>query len=207
MPKQTIEVMVDGGKASAGPPLGPALGPLKINVADVVAAINEKTKDMAGMKVPVKVIVDTDTKTFEIETGSPPTSSLIKKEINLEKGSGETGTGRVGDLTNEQAKKIARIKFGSDDKSSVSQVEGTGRSMGVTVGEGQVSEEEIKAAEEAAKAHAEEAAAKAAEAEQKAEGAAEGAEPGEQAKEGAPTEEKSVEEGEAKEKKEEKKEE
>ncbi len=206
MPKQTIEVMVDGGKASAGPPLGPALGPLKVNIGEVIAAINEKTKDMAGMKVPVKVIVDTDTKTFEIETGSPPTSSLIKKEIKLEKGSGETGTGRVGDLTTEQAKKIARIKFGSDDKPSVSQVEGTGRSMGVTVGKGEVSEEEVKAAEDAAKAHAEEAAAKAEEAEKK-EAAAETGEPAregeakEEAKEGAA-------EGEpAKEKKSEKKEE
>jgi len=205
MPKQTIEVMVDGGKASAGPPLGPALGPLKINIGEVIAAINEKTKDMAGMKVPVKVIVDTDTKTFEIETGSPPTSSLIKKEIGLEKGSGETGTGRVGDLTVGQAKKIARIKFGSDDKPSVSQVEGTGRSMGVTVGKGEVSEEEVRAAEDAAKAHAEEAAAKAEDAEKKEaaaetgepakegeakEGAKEGAAEGEPAKEGKKPEKK-----------------
>ena len=168
--------MVDGGKASAGPPLGPALGPLKVNIGEVIAAINEKTMDMAGMKVPVKVIVDTDTKRFEIEVGSPPTSSLIKKEINLDKGSGETGTGRVGNLTIEQAKKVARIKFGTDDESVVSQIKGTGRSMGVTVGEGEVSEEEKRAAEEAAKASAEAAA----EAEKKPEEGTEG-----EAKEGA----------------------
>jgi len=137
------------------------------------------------MKVPVKVIVDTDTKKFEIEVGSPPTSSLIKKEINLDKGSGETGTGRVGNLTNDQAKKIARIKFGTDDKSAVNQIKGTGRSMGVTVGEGEVSEAEKQEAEDAAKASADAVA--------DAEKPAEGAAPveGEEAKEGA--------EGEAKE--------
>lgn len=157
MPKQTVEAMVDGGKASAGPPLGPALGPLKVNIGEVIAAINEKTKDMAGMKVPVKVTVDTETKKFEIETGSPPASSLIKKELKLEKGSGEAGTGRIGNLTKEQAKKIARIKFGTDDDAAVRQIEGTGRSMGVTVGKGEVSEAEKKEAADAAKAHAEEA--------------------------------------------------
>jgi len=197
MPKQSIDAMVDGGKASAGPPLGPALGPMKVNIGEIIAAINEKTKDMAGMKVPIKVIIDTDTKAFEIEVGSPPTSSLIKKEINLDKGSGETGTGRVGNLTIDQAKKIARIKFGSDDDSCVSQIKGTGRSMGVSVGEGEVSESEKQAAEDAAKASADAVA----EAEKPAEGAApaegeaaegeaadgeakEGAETGEQAKDG-----------------------
>jgi large subunit ribosomal protein L11 len=136
MAKQTIEALVDGGKASAGPPLGPALGPLGVNIGEVINAINEKTKDMAGMKVPVKVIIDTETKEFGIELG-------------LKKGSEEPGKKRVGDLTHEQAKKIAKIKFNSDDDASLRQVEGSARSMGITVGKGEVTEEEIKAYEEA----------------------------------------------------------
>jgi large subunit ribosomal protein L11 len=149
MAKQTIEALVDGGKASAGPPLGPALGPLGVNIGEVIAAINEKTRDMAGMKVPVKVIVDTETREFEIEVGTPPTSALIKKELNLKKASEEPGKKRVGDLTPEQARKIARIKFGSEDEAGSRQVEGTARSMGITVGKGEVTEEELKAYEEA----------------------------------------------------------
>jgi large subunit ribosomal protein L11 len=161
MPKQTIEALVDGGKASAGPPLGPSLGPIGVNIGEVIAAINEKTRDMAGMKVPVKVIVDTDTKQFEIEVGTPPTSALIKKELGLQKASEEPGKKRVADLSPDQVKKIARIKFGSDDDSAFRQVEGAARSMGISVGKGEVTQEEVnayeetKAAEEAAKAQAE----------------------------------------------------
>ena len=79
---ETIEALVDGGQASAGPPLGPALGPMGINIKAVIDKINEETKAFDGMKVPVKVIVDTSAKTFEIEVGTPPTSSLIMKELN-----------------------------------------------------------------------------------------------------------------------------
>lgn len=155
MAKQTVEAMVEGGKASAGPPLGPALGPLKVSIPDVVAAINEKTKDMAGMKIPVKVIIDTDTKAFDIEVGSPPIAALIKKELGLSKGSEEAGKKRIGDLTMEQAKKVARMKFGSDDEPFVNQVKGTARSMGITVGQGAVTEEEMKQYEEQKKAEEE----------------------------------------------------
>ena len=171
MTKQTIESLVDGGKASAGPPLGPALGPMGVNIGDVISAINEKTRDMAGMKVPVKVIIDTDAKGFEIEVGTPPTSALIKKELNLKKASGEPGKQRIADLTVEQARKIAKIKFGSDDDSAVKQVKGTARSMGITVGEGTVTEEEKQAYEEA---KAEEDAAKKAAEKPKGEGTEEG---------------------------------
>jgi large subunit ribosomal protein L11 len=193
MAKQTIEALVDGGKASAGPPLGPQLGPMGVNIGDVINAINEKTKDMAGMKVPVKVIVDTDTKEFEIEVGTPPTSALIKKELDLSKGSEEPGKKRVGDLTPEQAKKVAKIKFNSDDDASLKQVEGSARSMGITVGKGEVTEEEIKAYEEAKAAEEAEKAA--------AEAAAAAVPEGEE----APAEEEAPsEEGEEKEEKEEK---
>ena len=135
MSKTTIEALVEGGKASGGPPLGPALGPTGINVSEVVAAINEKTKDFEGMKVPVKVIVDTESKTFDIQIGTPPTSALIKKELGLEKGSGDGKP--VGDLTFQQLLKITRMKedalLGSDLKARVKEVLGTCISMGITV--------------------------------------------------------------------------
>ena len=79
--KKSISALVSGGEASAGPPLGPALGPMGINVLQVVNTINEKTKEFHGMKVPVKVDVDPDTKKFNVEVGVPPTTALIAKEV------------------------------------------------------------------------------------------------------------------------------
>ncbi len=157
MGKHTVEVMVEGGRATPSPPLGPSLAPLRVNIGQVVAGINEKTRDLAGMQVPVKVTVDTDKKTFTIDVGSPPVSALVKRELSLEKGSAEPGKFRVGDLTEEQVARIARAKFGSDDESLRSQVRGTCRSMGITIGRGAVTQEELKAQEaEKARLRAEE---------------------------------------------------
>ena len=78
---ETIEALVDAGKASAGPPLGPSLGPTGVNVKDVVDEINSKTKEMAGMQVPVKIKID-DKKGFTIDIGTPPASSLIKQVLD-----------------------------------------------------------------------------------------------------------------------------
>ena len=110
MAKETIESLVEGGKATAGPPLGPALGPMKVNIGQVIAKINEKTKDFKNMQVPVKVIVDTDTKEFEITVGTPPASALILKEAGIEKGSGTPNTDKVADLLIPQIIKIAKMK-------------------------------------------------------------------------------------------------
>ena len=138
MAKETIEILVDGGKASAGPPLGPALGPTGINVGNVVNAINEKTKDYAGMKVPVSVIIDTGTKTFEIEIGTPPTSALIKKELGLEKGS-QKGDEIVGNLTIDQLIKVTNMKrdalLGNSLKAASKEIVGVCISMGVSIEE------------------------------------------------------------------------
>jgi len=137
MGTEVVEVLITGGKATAGPPLGPAIGPLGINVMKVVNEINEKTKDYEGMSVPVKIIVNTDDKTFKIEVGIPPTSALIKKELNLEKGSSEPRHKMVGNLTMEQAVKIAKMKMDSmlsyTLKNATKEVVGTCISMGVTV--------------------------------------------------------------------------
>ncbi len=198
--EQTVAVVVEGGKATAAPPLGSALGPLGVNIQAVVDNINEKTGEMAGMKVPVKVIVDTGTKEFRIEVGKPPASALILKELNTEKGSALPGKDRAGDLTPEQVKKIAKAKFGSDEEQSVNQIKGTCRSMGVTIGEGAVTQEELRKAEEdkvhvmeeeAAEEGKEEAAPEeAGEEEKKGEAAEEGKEEAAPSKEGTPPEKK-----------------
>ena len=113
MAKETVEVLIEGGTATPGPPLGPAIGPLGINMMQVVEQINAKTSDFAGMKVPVKVIVDSTTREFEIEVGTPPTTALILEELKLEKGSQDPGMDKVADLSIEQALKIAKMKFDS----------------------------------------------------------------------------------------------
>ena len=108
MAKQTVDVMVSGGKATAAPPLGPALGPTGLNLGEVIKTINEKTKDFVGMNVPVKVVFDDKDKTFEIEIGTPPAAELIKKEAGIEKGAGNPKTDMVADLKLEQLIKIAK---------------------------------------------------------------------------------------------------
>ena len=131
-----IKAMVDGGKASAGPPIGPALAPTGVNIGDVVAKINEKTASYAGMKVPIKVIINAN-KTFEIEVGSPPMSALIKKEAGISKAAGNPKTEKVGNITIEQARKIAEMKIEDINsfniKAAVKEVVGTCDSMGVHV--------------------------------------------------------------------------
>ena len=134
---ERLNVLVDGGKATPGPPLGPALGPLGVNIVEILKAINEKTKSFEGMKVPVTLLVDPKTKAFTIEVGTPPTSALITKELKIEKGSGDPGKTRVGNLSLVQAIKVANMKAdamqGKSLKARVLEVVGTAVSMGVTV--------------------------------------------------------------------------
>ena len=134
---ETIKALVDGGKASAGPPLGPALGPLGVNIMQIINTINDKTKQFDGMKVPVKVIVDPKTKDFEIEVGTPPATSLILKELGLEKGSGSAGTHKIGNLTVDQAIKVAKMKYdnllGKELKQKTKEIIGTCVSVGISV--------------------------------------------------------------------------
>jgi len=132
-----LDVLVEGGKATPGQPLGPTLGPLGVNVIQVVNAINEKTKAFAGMKVPVTLTIDPKTKAFEVKVGTPPVSALILKELGIEKGSGSAKATKVGNLKVEQVQKIAEMKkdsmLGKDKKSRFREVVGTCVSMGVTV--------------------------------------------------------------------------
>lgn len=135
--KKTLDTLVAGGHATAGPPLGPALGPLGVNVLAIVNKINELTKDYVGMKVPVKIIVDVETKEFEVQVGVPTTAALVVKELGIEKGSGNPKIEKVGNLTMEQVAKIAKIKYpellASNLKKAAKEVLGVCVTMGVNV--------------------------------------------------------------------------
>jgi large subunit ribosomal protein L11 len=135
--KKVVELLVSGGQANAGPPLGPALGPLGVNIMAVVTKINELTRDYAGMKVPVKVAVDVENKTFDVTVGTPTASALIVAELKVEKGSGTPNTVKVGNLTMEQIVRIAKIKrtelLAQTLKSAAKEMLGTCVSLGVTV--------------------------------------------------------------------------
>jgi large subunit ribosomal protein L11 len=148
---ETIEALVDAGKATAGAPLGPALGPKGVNIMQVINAINDKTKQFQGMKVPVKIIIDPKTKDFEVQVGTPPASSLILREVNAEKGSGSPSKTKIGNLTVDQAVKIAKMKFdsmlGKDLKKKTKEIIGTCTSIGVTV-EGKTPKQVLKEIDE-----------------------------------------------------------
>lgn len=150
MAAQTLDAMVEGGKASAAPPLGPALGPMGVNIGQVIAEINKKTADFRGMQVPIKITIDDD-KSFTISVGTPPASALIKKEAGLEKGSGNPLADKVADIRIEQVIKVSKMKV--DDLSGIDmfqrckEVCGTCNSMGVMV-EGMSGRDAIKAINE-----------------------------------------------------------
>ncbi len=135
--KKVIELLVSGGQATAGPPLGPALGPLGVNVLVIVNKINELTKDYSGMKVPVKVRVDPETKEFEVSVGTPTASALVVSELKVEKGSGTPNTQKIGNLSLEQVIRIAKIKreelLAKNLKLAAKEILGSCVSMGVTV--------------------------------------------------------------------------
>jgi len=85
MGEKIIEALIEGGKATPAPPLGPQLAIFKVNIGKIIQDINEKTKEYEGMKVPIKIIINDETKEHRIEIGTPPVSSLIRKELGLEK--------------------------------------------------------------------------------------------------------------------------
>jgi large subunit ribosomal protein L11 len=135
--KKAINALVTGGEASAGPPLGPALGPLGVNVLGIVNEINKQTGDFKGMRVPVKVEVDLETKQFTVTVGTPTTSALIAKESGIPKGSSKPNTDLVGDLTIDKVIGIAKSKmansYAKTVKAAAKEVVGSCISMGVKV--------------------------------------------------------------------------
>jgi large subunit ribosomal protein L11 len=133
---KTVEALVDAGNATPGPPLGPALGPLGVNIKAVIDEINNKTQGFKGMKVPVKIEVD-DQRNFTVTVGIPPTSSLLLSEAGVEKGSGTPKTEKIGNISFDQVVKIAKMKSESmlavGLKPAVKEAVGTCVSIGLTI--------------------------------------------------------------------------
>ncbi len=132
-----INCLVEGGKASGGPPLGPALGPTGLNIMQVVQKINDLTAEYAGMKCPVTVIVHPDTKTFDVKVKTPPASALLIKEAKAEGGSAKPNAEKIGNLTLDQVIKVAQKKreviYAKTLKTATKTVLGTAITCGLTV--------------------------------------------------------------------------
>ena len=132
-----IKVLADGGSMAPGPALSQKLGPLGINMGQVIQKVNDATKNFKGMKVPVEIDVNPITKNVEIKVFSPPTSELLKKEISVEKGSGAQDKIKVGNLSIEQVIRVAQTKQGNmlsrDLKAAVKNVVGTCVSLGILI--------------------------------------------------------------------------
>ena len=131
-----IKLQIPAGKATTAPPVGPALGQHGVNIMAFTKEFNERTKNDAGMIIPVVITVYAD-RSFTFVTKTPPAAVLIKKECNIEKASGEPNKNKVAKITKEQLKKIAEIKMpdlnAGSIESAISMIAGTARSMGVEV--------------------------------------------------------------------------
>lgn len=131
------KLQIEGGKATPAPPVGPALGSTGINIMQFTKEFNEKTAQLAGMKVPVVVYINKKDKSFSFITKVPPVTNLIKKEINLKKGSSRSNKDKVAKMTKAQVQKIAEMKMpdlnAASLETAMSMVKGTARSMGIEV--------------------------------------------------------------------------
>lgn len=136
--KGEIKLQIMAGKATPAPPVGPALGQAGVNIVDFCKAFNAKTaaKDLEGLIVPVVITVYTD-RSYSFVTKTPPVAVLVKKAVNLAKGSGEPNKNKVGKITQKQVEEIAKIKMPDlncfDLEAAMRSVAGTARSMGVDV--------------------------------------------------------------------------
>ena len=131
-----IKLQIEAGKATPAPPVGPALGGSGVNIMDFVKQFNDRTAKQAGLIIPVVITVHPD-KSFDFITKEPPVAVLIKKSINLAKGSGKPNREKVGKITKAQIEEIAKQKMpdlnAGSLETAMSMVAGTARSMGVTV--------------------------------------------------------------------------
>lgn len=132
-----VKLLVEGGEMKPGPALSQKLGPMGINVSQVMQRVNEATKDFKGLKVPVELDIDASTREFEVEVFSPPVSELLKKELGVEKGSGVQKKLYVGNMSIEQIISISKTKLPNllsrDLKSAVKTIVGTCVSLGILV--------------------------------------------------------------------------
>ncbi|ACD23000.1 50S ribosomal protein L11 [Clostridium botulinum] len=133
-----IKLQLQAGKATPAPPVGPALGQHGVNIMGFCKEFNAKTANQAGLIIPVVITVYQD-RSFSFILKTPPAAVLIKKELGLESGSGVPNRTKVGSLTKEQVKKIAETKMPDLNAASIEtamkMIEGTARSMGVTIQE------------------------------------------------------------------------
>ena len=131
-----VKLQIQAGKATPAPPVGPALGQHGVNIMGFVKEYNERTAAQAGLVIPVEITVFED-RSFSFVLKTPPASDLIKKALNLDKGSGTTGKGSVGTITRVKLREIAELKMKDLNATSVEGaeriIEGTARSMGVAV--------------------------------------------------------------------------
>jgi large subunit ribosomal protein L11 len=134
--KAMVKLQLPAGKANPAPPVGTALGPHGVNIMGFCKEYNARTQGMLGQIIPVDISVFTDG-SFTFVTKTPPAGDLIKRAIGLNKGSAEPNKSKVGKLTRQQVREIAEVKLkdltGVDLESAMRMVEGTARSMGVTV--------------------------------------------------------------------------
>jgi len=132
----TIKLQAPGGQASPAPPVGPALGQHGINIMEFVKAFNAQTSNDMGVTIPVVITVYED-RSFTFITKTPPTSDLLKKAAGVDKGSSTPNKDKVGQITKAQLREIAETKLpdlnANDVEAAMKIVEGTARSMGVTV--------------------------------------------------------------------------
>ena len=133
-----IKLQIPAGKASPAPPVGPALGQHGVNIMGFCKEFNAKTANQAGLIIPVVITVYQD-RSFSFILKTPPAAVLIKKELGLESGSGVPNRTKVGSLTKDQVRKIAELKMpdlnAATIETAMSMIEGTARSMGVTIAE------------------------------------------------------------------------
>lgn len=133
-----IKLQIPAGKATPAPPVGPALGQHGVNIMDFCKAFNAKTESQAGLIIPVVISVYQD-RSYTFITKTPPAPVLIKRAINLQKASGEPNKNKVGKITKDQIKEIAEMKMpdlnAANIDTAMSMIEGTARSMGITVEE------------------------------------------------------------------------
>ncbi|MGC9112220.1 50S ribosomal protein L11 [Acidilobus sp.] len=138
MPQEKIiNIQIEGGNAKPGPPLGPTLSSLGLNVKQVIDEINNKTKDFKGMTVPVKITVDMTTKSYRIEVGIPTVTALLLKEAGVDAPSGDPAHKKIGNVSFESIVKVSLMvkpKITAKTlKSAVKSVLGTAKSIGLTV--------------------------------------------------------------------------
>lgn len=134
--KSFVKLHIEATKATPAPPIGPALAPHGINISEFCKQFNDASKDQAGFKLPVDIMIYED-RTFEFKLKTPLTSQLLKKAVGIEKGSGQPNRKKVGKITREQLKEIAKIKLPDlntkDMERAINIVAGTAKSLGLEV--------------------------------------------------------------------------